>query len=69
MPRKNHKQKIKLAPYEFKKSTRNKKRYGNRAEAQKVADYQMALDLNLELFVLSPNASKIAGNSFGVIPK
>ena len=51
MPRKNHKQKIKLAPYEFKKSTRNKKRYGNRAEAQKVADYQMALDLNLELFV------------------
>ena len=50
MPRKNHKRKAKLTPYEFKKPT-SKRRYGSHAEAQKVADYQMALDLNLELFV------------------
>ena len=50
MPRKNYKQKAKVAPFQFRQST-SKRRYSSRAEAQKVADYQMALDLNLELFV------------------
>lgn len=53
MPRKNHKQKPQFTPYTPPTSgaQKAKKRYGSRAEAQKVADYQMALDLKLELFV------------------
>lgn len=50
MPRKNNNDKAKFVRYESKISSA-KKRYPNKREAEEAANYQMALDLGLELFV------------------
>lgn len=50
MPRKNNQPKITKSDFSYFKKP-SKKRYASKFEAEKVAEYQMALDLNLELFV------------------
>ena len=50
MPRKNNNDRSKFIRYEPKMSNA-KKRYPNKREAEEAANYQMALDLGLELFV------------------
>jgi hypothetical protein len=51
MPRKNNKQKVKSERFEIQLSSSKKKRYTSRIEAEKAADYLMAMDFSLELKV------------------
>ena len=50
MPRKNNNDRSKFIRYEPKMSNA-KKRYPNKREAEEAANYQMALDLGLELWL------------------
>ena len=50
MPRKNNNDRSKFIRYEPKMSN-TKKRYPNKREAEEAANYQMALDLGLELWL------------------
>lgn len=51
MPRKNNKQKVKFERFEMRLSSSKKKRYTSKFEAEKAADYLMAMDFSLELKV------------------
>ena len=51
MPRKNNKQKVKFERFEMQLSSSKKKRYASKSEAEKAADYLMAVDFSLELKV------------------
>lgn len=51
MPRKNNKKKIKFERFEMQLSSSKKKRYPSKLEAERAAEYLMALDFSLELKV------------------
>lgn len=51
MPRKNNKQKVKFERFEMRLSSSKKKIYASKFEAEKAADYLMAMDFSLELKV------------------
>lgn len=51
MPRKNNKKKIKFERFEMQLSSSKKKRYPSKPEAERAAEYLMALDFSLELKV------------------
>ena len=51
MPRKNNKKKVKFERFEMQLSSSKKKRYVSKLEAERAAEYLMALDFSLELKV------------------
>ena len=51
MPRKNNKKKVKFERFEMQLSSSKKKRYPSKLEAERAAEYLMALDFSLELKV------------------
>ncbi len=51
MPRKNNKKKVRFERFEMQLSSSKKKRYVSKLEAERAAEYLMALDLSLELKV------------------
>ena len=51
MQRKNNKQKVQFERFEMQLSSSKKKRQTSRIEAEKAADYLMAMDFSLELKV------------------
>ena len=51
MPRKNNKKKIKFERFEMQLSSSKKKQYPSKLEAERAAEYLMALDFSLELKV------------------
>ena len=51
MPRKNNKKKVKFERFDMQLSSSKKHRYASKLEAERAAEYLMALDFSLELKV------------------